>query len=449
MDKTKENNIKTDGEEIELEVITPTDYKEGYKEFMQNIKNQAKAAGFELKFEQDVYPKRSFAMWYYGALVTLKYSDRISIVITCNNEDLEMYFKGDDSNYFSGSFEFEEAGFFTDEQVKEAASNDVINFEGSEFMIFYIEDTEKDDVTYGSDMGYDDVYTLGEAFDFNFYKDNVIPDYLKDNPAKGEDQRTDVQKTIDSLKEDKEGIKRFEDKFGKELSSRFFKIKPRLIAPENDISHWMKKDSKELTSKLDSLESTKTVKQKDEKAKEGAELLHSDENWSVYEILNVDASIKYGKDTKWCISGIDCETPIIWNKYKKTMPNFPEESSSFIFFIRKMYRDKYAVLFNKENGEYLIWNSIDNPMAFIPRAPKVKGLPDFSRVPIELKRALAKGAGIPPTRILDIAPSFEEMYTDDHLEKYTIQYRDKDDILISQGLYRSPETDEFEPLDYI
>jgi len=209
----------------------------------------------------------------------------------------------------------------------------------------------------------------------------------------------------------------------------------------------MKKDAKELDTVLSALEKTKTVKQKEEESRGGTKLLYSDENWSVREIQTLEASIKYGKDTKWCISGVDCETPAMWKRYTENMPDFPKDSSVFIFFIRKMYRDKYAVLFNRDRGNYMIWNAIDNPTAFISDAPKVKGLPDFKKVPQELKKALARSLDISPAQIVKISESFEEMYDGDHFEKYLVQFRDESDILISRHLYRNPDTGEFDSLE--
>ena len=44
-------------------------------------------------------------------------------------------------------------------------------------------------------------------------------------------------------------------------------------------------------------------KEIDTKGREGSKLLYNDNEWKVYEILNYEASKKYGKNTMWCISG--------------------------------------------------------------------------------------------------------------------------------------------------
>lgn len=36
---------------------------------------------------------------------------------------------------------------------------------------------------------------------------------------------------------------------------------------------------------------------------QGAELIYQDNEWSVYHILNYDGTVKYGKNTQWCITG--------------------------------------------------------------------------------------------------------------------------------------------------
>jgi hypothetical protein len=253
----------------------------------------------------------------------------------------------------------------------------------------------------------------------------------------------------EKVNEDKVGLERFKTKFGSEIFDKFAKLKTRLKPPENDISYWMKKTKEKLTSVLDNLEKTMTVKQKSDLAKGGSKLLYADEDWSVVEILTLEASIKYGKGTQWCISGVNCEAPEHWKRYKENIPGFPKDDTTFIFFISKVYADRYAVLFNKETEEYMIWNDVDNPVAFILEAPKVKGLPNFSKVPDKLKQELASSLNVPVSNIISVVNSYEVMFPEDHLEKYVVEYKDDMGILVNIGLYRSPDTGKFIPFDYI
>jgi len=442
--KQEEENkeLKEDKENIELEPIGEVDYKKDSKQYMDSLKEEAKQYGFELIILQDLYPLRKMANWYDGAIAEIKYSDKISIMISAFTDDFEVkWVDGNPNDSFIMPKELESIGIFTDDDLQNFRDDEIIDIELYGYFNFYIVDEDRNftgtysDVIYDTDLGFDSNYDLEDAFDFRRYKEDFIPAYLK---KYGEQSQ---------LNENKEAIVKFIDRFGKELSDRFFKLKPRLKSPQNDISHWMKKDAKELDTVLSALEKTKTVKQKEEESRGGTKLLYSDENWSVREIQTLEASIKYGKDTKWCISGVDCETPAMWKRYTENMPDFPKDSSVFIFFIRKMYRDKYAVLFNRDRGNYMIWNAIDNLTAFINDAPKVKGLPDFKKVPQELKKALARSLEVSPAQIISIRDSYEEMYSDEHFEKYLVQYRDEFDILVSRHLYRNPDTEEFDSLE--
>jgi hypothetical protein len=431
-----------ENEKVELEPIEQVDYRKGYKEYMASLKEEAKQYGFELIFLEDVYPLRKMANWYQGAIAEIKISDKISIMISAFTDDFEVkWTEGNPNDSFTMPEELESIGIFTDDDLQNFQDEGIIDIENHGLCDFYITDEDRNytgtysDVIYNTDMGFSSSADLNDAFDFQRYKEDVIPEYFKKYGKQSQ------------LNENKEAIVKFTDRFGKELSDRFFKLKPRLKSPQNDISHWMKKDAKELDKVLTDLEKTKTVKQKEEESRGGTKLLYSDENWSVREIQTLEASIKYGKDTKWCISGVDCETPAMWKRYTENMPDFPKDSSVFIFFIRKMYRDKYAVLFNRDRGNYIIWNAIDNPTAFINDAPRVKGLPDLKKVPQELKKALAHSLDISPAQIISIKDSYEEMYSDEHFEKYLVQYRDESDILISRHLYRNPETGEFDSLE--
>jgi len=248
-----------------------------------------------------------------------------------------------------------------------------------------------------------------------------------------------------TLEEDKQGKDKFISLFGKELSDRFFKLKQRLTSPFNDISYWMKKKPEELKLKLDDIESKKTVKQKQEIAKEGSKLLYSDTSWDVYEISTIEASIKYGKGTKWCISGVDCNPKEMWDYYMggALSPKFNKESSIFVFFMRKK-GEKWAVLFDKNTKNYIIWTDFDTITGFIEGAPKVKGLPHFGKIPFKLKHGLAKGIGVSVNKIIEIHDLTEEMYADDNLEKYFVIYEDNSGSTKKARLFRSPETEEFE-----
>lgn len=254
---------------------------------------------------------------------------------------------------------------------------------------------------------------------------------------------------INKITEAKEDKQRFIERFGQELYDRFLKLKPRLTPPDNDISYWMKKSKEDLVLKLDSIEGKQTAKQKSETAKQGSKKLYSDPRWDVIEIQTLEASIKYGKETKWCISGVDCNPKEMWDYYMggSLAPKFNKDTSVFIFFIDNVNSTKWAVLYDRATKNHIVWNELDNITSFIKDAPKVKGLPNLGKIPFKVKHDIAKSIGVSIDKIKDISETTEEIFTDDHLEKYYVEYYDDSESPEDKQtikVFRSPDTEEFE-----
>jgi hypothetical protein len=122
---------------------------------------------------------------------------------------------------------------------------------------------------------------------------------------------------LSELNEAKADTQKLIDFAGQDLADRFLAIKPKLKAPENDLYYWIKKHSvDELESAVTAAETSvsKTQTKKDI-ADAGAKLVCDTEHWKVYEITTFEASQKYGRDTKWCITGINDYGDEFWNKY--------------------------------------------------------------------------------------------------------------------------------------
>jgi hypothetical protein len=122
---------------------------------------------------------------------------------------------------------------------------------------------------------------------------------------------------LSELNEAKEDIQRLIDFAGQELADRFLAVKPKLKAPENDLYYWIKKHSvDELESAVVAAENSvsKTQTKKDI-ADAGAKLVCDTSHWKVYEITTFEASQKYGRDTRWCITGVNDYGDEFWNKY--------------------------------------------------------------------------------------------------------------------------------------
>jgi hypothetical protein len=133
-----------------------------------------------------------------------------------------------------------------------------------------------------------------------------------------------------SLYEAKADTQKLIDFAGEALAKRFELVKKRAKPPKNDLYFWIKNKSvEELEEFVSELEETpsKTKAQKDI-ADEGAELVQETEHWKVYRIDTFEASKKYGRDSKWCITGVGPYGDNYWNKYKK-------QGYTFYFIITK------------------------------------------------------------------------------------------------------------------
>ena len=119
------------------------------------------------------------------------------------------------------------------------------------------------------------------------------------------------------LTESKADTQNLVDFAGKDLAARFLAIKNKLKAPESDLYYWIKKNSvAELEKAIIAAEKSKSKSQiSRDTSDEGAKLVCDSEHWKVYHITTYAASRKYGRDTKWCITGINNEGDTYWNEY--------------------------------------------------------------------------------------------------------------------------------------
>ena len=174
---------------------------------------------------------------------------------------------------------------------------------------------------------------------------------------------------LSELNEAKEDIQRLVDFAGQELANRFLAVKPKLKAPENDLYYWIKKHSvEELESAVTAAETSvsKTQTKKDI-ADAGAKLVCDTAHWKVYEITTFEASQKYGRDTQWCITGINDYGDEYWNKYT-------DQGIRFYFLITKGKYDprgkdsKIAIAVYPNQLDTEVFNQQDTPIT-IPDIP--------------------------------------------------------------------------------
>ena len=189
-----------------------------------------------------------------------------------------------------------------------------------------------------------------------------------------------VDSTI--AEEEKEGItdsNREEiQSYAEALVDEFINLKNRIKSPYNDFYYWIKNESaidfdKYISNLRDEISKKQNIKQKE---KEGAELIYSDDTWKVYHILNYEASAKYGKGTKWCITGTER-----WNdgnSGKDTFEQYHDKNGVEFYFFIKNGTEKYAVALYPDGETTEIFNAEDVSIAYIPDAPHIEDFPDVS-----------------------------------------------------------------------
>jgi len=96
-----------------------------------------------------------------------------------------------------------------------------------------------------------------------------------------------------------------------------------------------------------------TRSEKDLIAQQGAEVTYEDDRFLVLYITTEEASKKYGKGTKWCISA---ENDCAWNMY------YPSSNFYFIIDSKSENEDfnKLSVEFKVNKNKVVIWNNKDN-----------------------------------------------------------------------------------------
>ena len=94
---------------------------------------------------------------------------------------------------------------------------------------------------------------------------------------------------------------------------------------QSDYYYWMKKTQEEFIDFLAVIEHRVSETQKAKIDKEGAKFIKTINGYAVYLISSYEASLFYGRNTKWCISSVD--TRDYWEQYT-------ENGKIFFFFIK-------------------------------------------------------------------------------------------------------------------
>ncbi len=122
---------------------------------------------------------------------------------------------------------------------------------------------------------------------------------------------------LSMLNEAKADTQRLIDFAGEDLANRFLAVKDKLKAPQNDLYYWIKnKTIADLEFAVSEAEATKSNRQLAKDARiNGAALVCETEHWKVYHITSFEASQQLGRDTQWCITGINGWGDRYWKQY--------------------------------------------------------------------------------------------------------------------------------------
>jgi hypothetical protein len=172
------------------------------------------------------------------------------------------------------------------------------------------------------------------------------------------------------LVESKEDEQKLIDFAGQSLADRFLSLKKqhRLKPPENDLYYWIKNHTpKELSSYLDDIEATKTNSQKRQDNRDHVEHICDTDHYRVYRIKSYEASMQYGRNTRWCVSGWFGDGLYYWNLYTE------EREGDFYFLMDRENGDKYAIVIFPGN-KYQAFDSSDEQrsLRYIPHIDEVK-----------------------------------------------------------------------------
>jgi len=206
----------------------------------------------------------------------------------------------------------------------------------------------------------------------------------------------------DPLTEAKADTQKLIDFAGEDLANRFLAIKNKLKAPDNDLYYWIKnKTVGELAQTVSNIENTKSNTQiKKETAEQGAELVCETNHWKVYHITTYEAAQVYGRDTHWCITGINEWGDKYWKEYK-------EKGVDFYFFITKGeynprgYDSKYALAVYPDKKSYEAFDQKDGQVIL----EDIKGIYEVQIPGININALESKGDHC--CRCGDFVPEYE------------------------------------------
>ena len=247
---------------------------------------------------------------------------------------------------------------------------------------------------------------------FKDFRNEGKLDQLKALANDGVSKELSLENLREMLMESKEDEQKLIDFAGEELAQKFFKLKPRMESPQNDLYFWIKKgDPDYLRTWLLALESTPSKSQLEREAKQGAKLLYNKDGWKIYRIDTYKAATYYGKNTKWCISG---NYPGSEGEGRTYFDKYLDEGVYNYYFIISPDNHKWCYL-ETEDGfeESVLWNEVDDGFTDI----RDDEIPNF------------------PKDAIDVLPGFRDRFLDTGLEN-----RLRSEVIRTHVLHYTTET---------
>ena len=155
------------------------------------------------------------------------------------------------------------------------------------------------------------------------------------------------QKDLDDLK----------DHLGDDLYNDYMKIRDRIPKDQNDYKDFQKLKKLPTEDVKDFVDNFQSETDKRKEAKKGAKKLYEDSDWIVYKITTYPASVYYGSNTKWCITG---RYPNHEKSGEEYFNDYINKNEIFFYINKHNDKEKYAVLKNKRTNLISdVYNSAD------------------------------------------------------------------------------------------
>ena len=197
------------------------------------------------------------------------------------------------------------------------------------------------------------------------------------------------------ISESKQDRLNFERAFGKELSDKYFKLKESgflnnpLFSYLKDLYKLIKTFSPEdLEKELNNIQTYYNNKKLEvSQSKSGAELIYSKNGWKVYDIKTYEAAKKYGKHTKWCITGTNLDGEHTYGD--KYFNQYISKGVKNFYFVINSKDEKWCVVVydSSINIKPQIFNQEDSEVFSIPGLSELK-LPNNLTLNFENKEKL-------------------------------------------------------------